>query len=180
MRNRIITPNIHKIGQNEMSYKETNAHIMEEVMECFMTGKNVGDTEITGKLREIAEDARLTGETQWGDPNSWYTSGKFLSTYNESKTFVTVSPEKWLQLHDSIDHGRRGATQSTVDWVQDMVSKDTESEIPTPTLALEPDNYGVDPICYTPTKEGRSRGLGAKEAGLNRMPVLISVRRPTK
>lgn len=180
MDSRITTPNLHKKSENDMSYKQTNAHMMKQVMECFITAGNIGDTRITGELRKIAKDAEVTGRTQWGEPNSWYTSGKFLSSYNDSPSFITVKPERWLQLHDSINHGRDGATQSTVDWIQEQVRDNNESEIPTPTLALEPDDYGADPIVYIPTREGRSRGVGAKKAGLSRMPVLISFRRPTK
>jgi hypothetical protein len=176
----ITTPNLHRINENDMSYKQANSDMMKDVMECFMTGSSVGDTRITGELRKLAEDAILTGSTSWGEANSWYTSGKFLSSYNESPSFITVDPERWLQLHDSINHGRDGAKQSTVDWIQEQVQEDDISEIPTPTLALEPDEYGKNPIVYKPTREGRSRGVGAKRAGLDRMPVLVSVRRPTK
>lgn len=180
MSNNITTANLHRRNDNDLSYKQANADMMKEVMECFMTARSIGDTRITGELRKLAEDARLTGSTSWGEANSWYTSGKFLSSYNGSQSFITVDPERWLQLHDSIDHGREGATRSTVDWIQEQVRENSISEIPTPTLALEPDEYGVNPIVYKPTREGRSRGVGAKKAGLDRMPVLVSVRRPTK
>lgn len=180
MSNNVITPNLHREDDNDLSYKQANTNMMNEVMKCFMTAGDVGDTRITGELRKIAEDARLTKSSAWGDANSWYTSGKFLSSYNESPSFVTVKPERWLQLHDAINHGRDGATQSTVDWIQEQVQNDNVSEIPMPTLALEPDEYGENPIVYKPTREGRSRGVGAKRAGLDRMPVLVSVRRPTK
>jgi len=50
-------------------------------------------------------------------------------------------------------------------------------EVPTPILALEPENFGSDSVNYTPVREGRSRGVGAKKAGIERILILISVRR---
>lgn len=163
-----------------MSYKETNAHIMEQVMSSFMTGSSTKSAEIIGYLQTVSKNVERIGSTTWGEPNSWFTSGKFLSSYEGSRAYINIEPDKWLQLHDSINHGSEGATQSTVEWVKEQIENGTESEIPTPTLALEPNNYGEDSIAYVPTKEGRSRGVGAKEAGLDKMPVLVSIRRPTR
>ena len=110
--------------------------------------------------------------TRWGEPKDWYKSGKF--TYQ----FATIRTKDWLKIHDSINHSTDQAHQSTVDWVQEIINTNEESEIPTPTLALEPTEFGEQPLEYTPVKEGRSRGVGAKEAGLERIPILVSVRRP--
>lgn len=140
--------------------------VMEEVLnEIF------GNSPYFGGGTESIEPAE---GTDWGEPNNWYTSPKFKHRY------ATIDTEDWLNIQNAIGHDTRGAYQDTVERVKQDVENGTTGDIPTPTLALEPDEYGVNPVEYVPVREGRSRGVGAYEAGLKRMPILVAVRRHRK
>lgn len=119
-----------------------------------------------------------TGSTHWGSPKDWYlSSGKFECE------FATVDVDEWLSMHDAIGHSRQGAYQGTVDNVVESIEAGREGEIPTPPLELKPEEFGVhgqNPIVYEPVREGRSRAVGAKKAGVDTIPVLVAVRRPKR
>jgi len=137
--------------------------VKEEVLNRVFQG------EFLSSIEEISD-------TPWGEPHSWYTpsGNKF------SHRFAMVSPEEWVNLHNAIGHGRAGAKPNTVERVKRDIENDDVSGIPTPPLALSPDEYNTDPIVYTVEHEGRSRGVGALEAGIEKMPVVVAVRRYTK
>lgn len=146
-------------------------------------GKSESDV-MKDVLSEVFNESHFAGGTEsiepsegteWGEPNSWYTmDGKF--TYK----FATIRTDDWLQIHKNLNHHPDGAYQPTVEWVEKQIRESKTDEIPTPTLALEPEDFGVDNLEYKPVREGRSRGVGAREAGLERIPILVSVRRPRK
>lgn len=178
MQSKIKCENLH-LHDVDMRYDEINNHTMSDVMHSFMSGSSTEICKIYGYLRVLSNKATIQGTSPWGEPNSWYTSGKFQSSYGGSTAYILVDPEDWLQLHDFIGHDRDGHTRSTAEWVEERIQNNEERKIPTPTLSLEPDKYNEDPLEYVPTKEGRSRGVGAKKAGIDKMPILVSVRRPT-
>lgn len=164
----------------DMTRSERNQYMMEQVMESFMNCSNNEVNKVVGYLRVIADSSNPVSDTIWGEPKGWYTSGKFHSQYNSNKSYIMIDPEKWLRLHDAIGHGREGATESTVEWVSNKIESDEMNDIETPVLALSPSEYAEDPLQYEVEREGRSRGVGAKRSGLDKMPVLVTVRRPTR
>lgn len=145
---------------------KSDDEIMSEVLEEIFGRKSY----FGGGTKSIQK----ANDTNWGSPNSWFTSGKF------KYQFATIKTEDWIKIHNSIGHSMDGAYGGTVNRVKEDVKNGTVGDIPTPTLALEPDNFGTSPITYVPVHEGRSRGLGAYKAGLDRMPILVSVRRHWK
>ena len=75
-----------------------------------------------------------------------------------------------MQAHHSSSESafRQAAYGPTVEWVQEMVEQGTEDDIPTPVLEIKAN-------CDADYDEGRSRGVGADEAGLELIPLWIAV-----
>lgn len=131
------------------------------------------DRVLAGELFHI-NSIREIPESPWGPLTTYYNSGKF------SYMFAMVDVDELLRLHDTIGHLSAHAYQDTVDRVQESIENGSEDEIPTPPLALEPETFDDNPLVYRVVHEGRSRAVGAKEAGLEEIPVLLSVRRPRR
>ncbi len=115
--------------------------------------------------------------TPWGSPKDWYlSSAKFMCS------FATVNVEEWLALHDAIGHSRNGAYSGTVEKVETDINEGHESSIPTPPLEVKPQSFGFgeETKIYEPVREGRSRAVGAQNAGLDTIPLLVAVRRPRR
>jgi len=116
------------------------------------------------------------GSTPWGSPKDWY-----LSSAKFNCTFATVNVEEWLALHDSIGHARDGAYPGTVEKVETSLNEGHETEIPTPPLEMKPNNFdNTQTRVYEPVREGRSRAVGAQNAGVDTIPLLVAVRRPKR
>lgn len=143
-----------------MSEDEIKQYVMEQVFSG-------------SEFRGITDSLKQVEQTHWGEPNSWYkqSGSKFDWRY------ATIRTEDWIRLHDMIGHDTDHANSETVDRVVESKEKGNMGEVPTPVFALEPEDFGSDPLVYTPVWEGRSRGVGAMEAGIERIPILVSVRR---
>lgn len=90
-------------------------------------------------------------------------------------TQVMIDVDDWLELQkeahnsSSWDSFRKGATEKTINRVAEDIENGTTGSIPTPVLEISHENE----LDYY---EGRSRGYGAKKAGLDKMPLWIAVR----
>lgn len=154
-----MTPSID-FSPSGMTEEQVKEHVMEQV---------VSGSHFNGLTNSI----ELASGTTWGDPSSWYKSSGSKFDWK----YATIRTEDLLKLHNLIDHNTDNANSDTVEWVVDCKENDNMDEVPTPVLAMEPVDFGSDPISYTPVREGRSRAVGAKKAGIKRIPILISVRR---
>jgi len=94
---------------------------------------------------------------------------KYTVTKASISTDDWITFQKYAHNSDSDESFRVGSTQRTIDRVKEDVQNGTTEDIPTPVLEISYDGT----ISYD---EGRSRGLGAKEAGLDRIPIWIVVR----
>lgn len=148
-----------EVDRKDKSEDEVKEEIIDRVLS--------GELDYINSIREISS-------TPWGSPKSYYTGGKF------SHVFAMVDVSEFLSLHDAVGHTSSHAYQGTVDRVGESIENGKEGEIPTIPLVLEPDNYGENPMTYDLVHEGRSRAVGAREAGLKEIPVILAVRRPRR
>lgn len=128
---------------------------------------------LSGELNHI-NSIRKISSSPWGSPKSYYTGGKF------THVLAMVDVDELLSVHEAIGHSPSHAYKGTVEEVGKSIDNGSESDIPTIPLVLEPDTYGENPVTYTVVQEGRSRSVGAKEAGLDEVPVILAVRRPRR
>lgn len=153
-----------------------NKEIMESVMDNVFS-------QSTSPFNGFLDSIRKKKDTTWGEGKGWYRSeGKYMHTY------ASINVKDLLRLHEMINHSPKAADEDTVSWVKDKISANEEDKIRTPPLVLEPSKFVKSEWCsveakenqylYLPVQDGRSRPRGASEAGMERIPVLLSVRRP--
>jgi hypothetical protein len=130
---------------------------------------NTGCADDLGPLDIEPED-----EHSWARP---YESAFSIPDGNPKYTVTkaSIAVEDWIDVqkhaHSSeTDEGfRLDATEKTIEQVKEDIQAGTTEDIPTPVLEISYDGT----ISYD---EGRSRGLGAREAGADRMPIWIVTR----
>ena len=131
------------------------------------------------RMTEFLEDPSIQSRTLDIEPatsHDWdlpYESGFYGIPDGKKKYAIvkaTIKTEDWLQFQMNMhncstpEQFEQAAYEQTITSVaKDIQSGDVE-DIPTPVLTVN-DTYA----------EGRSRGLGAKEGGLERMPIWIIV-----
>lgn len=142
---------------------KSEQEVMDELIERVLSG----ELDYINSIRKVSS-------SPWSEPNTYYMGGKF------THVFAMVGLKEFLSLHDAVGHTASHAYQGTVDRVVESIEDGSESEIPTIPLVLEPDTYGENPMTYDLVHEGRSRAVGAREAGLNEIPVILAVRRPRR
>lgn len=148
-----------EVDRSDKSEDEVKQEVINRVLN--------GELGFINSIREISS-------SPWGSPKSYYMGGKF------SHVLAMVDVDEFLSLHDSMGHSTSHAYQGTVDNVGESIAEGSEDEIPTIPLVLEPADFGENPMTYEVVHEGRSRAVGAKEAGLDEIPVILAVRRPRK
>lgn len=90
-------------------------------------------------------------------------------------TKASIAVEDWIEVQKHAHSAktdeafRREATENTIEKVKEDIQAGTTEDIPTPVLEISYDGT----ISYG---EGRSRGLGAKEADAERIPIWIVTR----
>lgn len=156
---------------------KSGEEIMQEVLNRVVSGERFG-TVSTNSFSE-------TSSFMWGEPESysWFKNGKYIGTKGKMPVDEWIDLQFYASSTDSKYSFNRGAYNKTVEQVVENVSNNNVSDIPTPVLELKPDEYtslADGHIEYTLTQEGRSRGFGAKKAGLEYIPVYIAVRRPRR
>lgn len=130
-------------------------------------------------INEVSIDIQERSGFAWGEPNSrgWFGipdgNGKFCCAA------AWVNVDDWLQLQQAISGVERepfenSATTSTIDWVKDCAESDSLKKVPEPVLEINRKSYVVK------KQEGRSRGIGARKAGLERIPIWVVGRRERK
>jgi hypothetical protein len=154
-----------------------NEEIMENVMDNVFS-------QFTSPFNGLLDSIEKKAGTTWGEGKKWYRSGKYMHTY------ASINVKHLLRLHEMINHSPEAADEDTVSWVEDRISANEEDKIRTPPLVLEPSKFVKSGWCsvqakenqylYLPVQDGRSRPKGAYEAGMERIPVLLSVRRPAR
>ena len=91
---------------------------------------------------------------------------------------VGINPRDWLrvcmEMHnevqaETVEEWRESAYDPTVESVVEDIKNGNDGDIPTPVLEINTDYEGNH-------AEGRSRGFGALEAGLEWMPLWIAAR----
>lgn len=126
---------------------------------------------------------------EWGLPN--------ISTYgipegsNSKYVFkkARIKVKDWLEIQYSASRAnnykqfKKGSYHKTEKFVEKSITQNEQHEIPTPVLELKPDSYNIavgDEYIYEPIQEGRSRGIGANNVGLEWIPIWVAVRRARK
>jgi len=133
----------------------------------------------TQTINGVTVDIDLDYDTQWAEPYETL----FEVPDGNIKYAVLhagIAVDDWLAIQfethdgrgdrtdaDDWERFRKEATKQTVTSVADDIAAGDTEDIPTPILEINP-SYKVS---YA---EGRSRGFGAKEAGLEMMPVWIA------
>lgn len=156
---------------------KSGEEIMHEVLERLVSGERFGSAS-THSFQE-------TDSFLWGEPESisWFTGGKYIGLKGK------MNVDDWIELQfqaSSVDTKRDftlGAYDKTIEQVQENISDGNEDSIPTPVLEVKPREYtslNEGYIEYKLVQEGRSRGIGARKAGLDELPVYIAVRRPRR
>lgn len=129
----------------------------------------------TLEINELSLDIEPTDSHGWGLP---YEAGFYSIPDGGIKftiTPVTIRTEDWLDFQNMV-HGesnewdtfRQGAYEPTVQSVATDIENGDVEDIPTPVLEIRYDGTAT-------YDEGRSRGFGAKEAGVERMPLWVAV-----
>lgn len=130
----------------------------------------------TGEIDDLKLDVEPAEEHDWALPYeaSFYGidgSGNVKFTVARA----TIDTDDWLTFQNHV-HGesddwesfRQGAYEPTVERVAEDIEAGDVEDIPAPILEIK---YNGD-VTYD---EGRSRGFGAKKAGLDRIPIWIAV-----
>lgn len=130
---------------------------------------NTGCADSLGPLDIEPEESH-----SWGDPyETAFSIPNGNPKYTVTKASIAVGD--WLTVQKHAHHStseeifRRDANSTTIERVQNNISLGTTENIPTPVLEISYDGT----ISYD---EGRSRGIGAKKAGLERIPIWIVTR----
>lgn len=131
----------------------------------------------TKKMNGVSLDIKKGHHTiQWGQPNG---AGWFGIPEGNPKFGVlpaTIDINDWLRLQfqeseaSSYNHFLKSATSSTREDVCELAEKNNLSSIPMPVLEIDYDSYGLK------GQEGRSRALGARDAGEKYIPIWIAAR----
>lgn len=114
---------------------------------------------------------------RWGDPENkaWYGIPDGNPKFAVAKAGVNV--DDWLQLQKSTFSNstpgsfRHGADDDTREWVKQCAENGDLGDVPEPVLEIKSyEDYKVD------AQEGRSRAMGARDAGIKMIPVWIAAR----
>ena len=145
--------------------------------------KNIGQDNIkklldTGTINDISIEITHPHPDRWDFPGE---SFKFPEgSVKHATLHVGIDVDDWLMLSYkahlqnapelfTYNEFLREAYDETVERVAEDIKNNSTDDIPTPVLEIDPD--------YTVTYgEGRSRGLGAKKAGLDVIPIWIAAR----
>jgi hypothetical protein len=90
-------------------------------------------------------------------------------------TKASIAIDDWIRYQQYVHNAAteeafiQGAYQDTVTSVKEDINEGTTGDIPAPVVEISYDGT----VSYD---EGRSRGLGAKRAGMARIPVWIVAR----
>lgn len=140
-------------------------------------------------INNISYNLKPCSNHDWGLP---YNAGYFCITKNASKYAVAqamINIDDWINIQasalgmsDNVEKFLQGAYDNTKERVEEDVKNNKVSDIPAPVLELKPDKWprdlsDGDTVIYEPRQEGRSRALGAKNAGMKWLPIWVAVRR---
>lgn len=144
------------------SINKIDKQIRETVLE-----KLLNESHFNGHTNSI----KIVNNTSWGEPNSWYKSGKFLSQY------ATINTDDWLKIHDMSGHIVANANEEKIKRILKGIENDNIHEIPTAPFELKPETYGEEQLQYVLAHEGRCRGVAAKRMNKKRIPIYIAIRK---
>lgn len=148
----------------------------------------------TQRINGVRVDIRAESRQRWQSPDgaSWYgipRGGEPHSKFAVAQ--ATVDTVDWIQLQASV-RGRPPTERRIDEWLDRMetdalpmgddfldsayvptveATADHPTQMPEPVMELERKSYEVN------TQEGRSRGMGARLAGLERIPIWVAARR---
>ncbi len=170
------------------------------MVEIIFKKENIGDikNEVLQKvvhnnypINNINYKLKRCNYHDWDLPYSasWYgISGGDTDKFVTEQALINVND--WLNIQASTrniskSQFLKGANKNTTQRVEKDIQNNSTSDIPTPVLELKPSKFSHnltegDTVVYEPMQEGRSRGLGAKNAGLEWLPIWIAVRRIRK
>jgi len=142
-------------------------------------------------INNISYNLRKCSSHDWDLPysSSWYgISGSNTDEFAIEQAVINV--DDWLDIQASARNMSKsqflkGANEDTKKRVEKDIRNNDTSEIPAPVLEVKPNKWPSelndgDTVIYEPMQEGRSRGLGAKNAGVEWLPIWVAVRRIRK
>jgi len=141
-------------------------------------------------INNISYNLKPCSNHDWGLPYnaSHFCINRKANNYESAQAMINI--DDWINIQASalgmsndVDKFLQGAYDDTKERVEEDVKNNNTSEIPAPVLELKPNKFWPkeledgDTVIYEPRQEGRSRALGAKNAGLEWLPIWVAVRR---
>lgn len=140
-------------------------------------------------INNISYDLKKCSNHDWDLP---YNAGYYCITNNADKFVVEqamIDINDWIKIQASAigmsnneNTFVKAAYGDTVQRVEEDVKNNNVNNIPAPVLELKPNTWpreleDGDTVEYTPVQEGRSRAVGARNAGLEWLPIWVAIRR---
>lgn len=140
-------------------------------------------------INNISYNLTPCSSHEWDLP---YSANHHCITRNANNYAVAqakINIDDWIKIQASaigmsndVEKFLQGAYDNTKERVEEDIKNNNTSGIPAPVLELKPNKWPKqledgDTVIYEPRQEGRSRALGAKNAGLEWLPIWVAVRR---
>lgn len=175
----VTESDIGEIDRDQHKYK-IKKEIDNKVKQIVIS--KIFDSKLFGLLNSMSKTSLQS--ISWKPHNKFATDPSNLESRFPYHQYAMVNPENMVKFHNKIGHNVDHVTDERVQSVADEINNSNgKVDIPTPPLAYKPVDYkypgldGVHQVQYEPIFEGRTRSAGAKRAGINKMPVLVSSRR---